>query len=121
MAKKNGDKTTPVDSHRHRDKRTNIPTEELRDFVREEEQAPKEIQYPGLLYARDPSLDPQLVWKGKDEQDRKPLTVPAVPIYIQEKIHPRRSSRTSAPRPASGSPRSSSTCSPTSTASPSRN
>ena len=35
---------------------------------------------------RDPSLDPQLVWKGKDEQVRHPLEVPVVPIYIQEKI-----------------------------------
>ncbi len=42
-----------------------------------------------MLYPRDPSLDPQLVWKGKDEQDREDLAVPAVPIYIQEKIHPR--------------------------------
>ena len=57
--------------------------EELRDFVREEEQRPKKALYP-----RDPSLDPQLVWKGKDEEDSKPLEVPAVPIYIQEKIHP---------------------------------
>ncbi len=61
----------------------NIPTHELRDFVKEEEHVPKE-----LLYPRDPSLDPQLVWKGKDEQDRQDLRVPAVPIYIQEKIHP---------------------------------
>lgn len=37
---------------------------------------------------RDPSLDPQLVWKGKDEQDSKDLAVDVVPIYIQEKIHP---------------------------------
>ena len=43
---------------------------------------------PTMLYPRDPSLDPQLVWKGKDEQDRGDLAVPAVPIYIQEKIHP---------------------------------
>ena len=41
-----------------------------------------------VLYPRDPSLDPQLVWKGKDEQDSQPLEVPSVPIYIQEKIHP---------------------------------
>jgi adenine-specific DNA-methyltransferase len=41
-----------------------------------------------MLYPRDPSLDPQLVWKGKDEQDREDLGVPVVPIYIQEKIHP---------------------------------
>ena len=40
------------------------------------------------LYPRDVSLDPQLVWKGKDEQDAQPLEVPVVPIYIQEKIHP---------------------------------
>jgi adenine-specific DNA-methyltransferase len=70
-------------SVRHKDKRKNIPTEELRDFVREDEQAPKTVLYP-----RDPDLDPQLVWKGKDEQDSKPLEVPAVPVYIQEKIHP---------------------------------
>ena len=41
-----------------------------------------------MLYPRDPSLDPQLVWKGKDEQDREELAVPVVPVYIQEKIHP---------------------------------
>ena len=28
------------------------------------------------------------MWKGKDQQDREDLAVPAVPIYIQEKIHP---------------------------------
>ena len=33
----------PVESIRHKDKRANIPTEELRDFVAEEEQAPKTI------------------------------------------------------------------------------
>ncbi|MBU1399367.1 MAG: site-specific DNA-methyltransferase, partial [Proteobacteria bacterium] len=41
-----------------------------------------------MLYPRDTSLDPQLVWKGKDEQDRADLAVPVVPVYIQEKIHP---------------------------------
>src|ERR1035437_9005277 len=41
-----------------------------------------------MLYPRDPSLDPQLVWKGKDEQDAQDLAVPVVPVYIQEKIHP---------------------------------
>jgi hypothetical protein len=68
---KNGSK--PIAAVRHKDKRKNIPTEELRDFVKEEENKPKTILYP-----RDPSLDPQLVWKGKDEQDQKPLWVPAV-------------------------------------------
>jgi adenine-specific DNA-methyltransferase len=77
--------TTPkkVESIRHKDKRANIPTEELCDFVADDELAPKTMRYP-----RDPSLDPQLVWKGKDEQDRADFAVPVVPIYIQEKIHP---------------------------------
>jgi len=78
-----GTKKARVETLKHKDKRVNIPTEELRDFVADEEKAPKTV-----LYHRDPSLDPQLVWKGKDEQDSKPLEVPAVPIYIQEKIHP---------------------------------
>jgi hypothetical protein len=83
MAKKPTAKKAQIESVRHKDKRKNIPTEELRDFVSEEEQRPQTVLYP-----RDPSLDPQLVWKGKDEQDRHDLEVPAVPIYIQEKIHP---------------------------------
>lgn len=82
MAKKNAS-PAKVESIRHKDKRANIPTEELRDFVADEELTPKTMRYP-----RDPSLDPQLVWKGKDEQDGEDLAVPVVPIYIQEKIHP---------------------------------
>ncbi|HOZ48840.1 MAG TPA: site-specific DNA-methyltransferase [Candidatus Hydrogenedentes bacterium] len=74
---------TPVDALKHRDKRSNIPTQELRDFVKDDELAPRTMLYP-----RDPSLDPQLVWKGKDDQDRHPLEIPLVPVYIQEKIHP---------------------------------
>ena len=83
MAKKSRFFSKSIESIRHKDKRVNIPTEELRDFVSEEEGAPKTMLYP-----RDPSLDPQLVWKGKDDQDREDLAVPVVPIYIQEKIHP---------------------------------
>src|SRR5712692_1127204 len=92
MAKKPGKKRSlggktkgpsPVEAIRHKDTRVNIPTHELRDFVKDDEAAPKT-----LLYPRDPSLDPQLVWKGKDGQDRQDLAVPVVPIYIQEKIHP---------------------------------
>jgi adenine-specific DNA-methyltransferase len=77
-------KVTPVESIKHKkDSRVNIPTEELRDFVKEAESNPTT-----LLYPRDPSLDPQLVWKGKDEQDRQDLAVPVVPVYIQDKVHP---------------------------------
>lgn len=75
--------STPVTSHTHKDLRPNIPTEELRDFIADDEKNPKTVLYP-----RDPSLDPQLVWKGKDEQDRADLSVPSVPIYIQEHIKP---------------------------------
>jgi len=73
-----------IEATKHKDKRKNIPTEELREFVKEQEDTPGK-----LLYPRDPSLDPQLVWKGKDEQDREDLAVPVVPVYIQEKIQPR--------------------------------
>lgn len=83
MAKKQSQSLTPIESVKHREKRANIPTEELRDFMTDEDKNPTSVFYP-----RDTSLDPQLVWKGKDEQDQKPLEVPSVPIYIQEKIHP---------------------------------
>jgi adenine-specific DNA-methyltransferase len=83
MKKKSTPTPTPIESTKHKDSRKNIPTEELRDFISDDENKPKTILYP-----RDPSLDPQLVWKGKDEQDQHDLSVPAVPIYIQEKIHP---------------------------------
>jgi adenine-specific DNA-methyltransferase len=63
--------------------RPNIPTAELESFARPEEKRPAIVRYP-----RDPTLDPQLVWKGKDEQDGQDLQVPAVPIYIQETIDP---------------------------------
>jgi adenine-specific DNA-methyltransferase len=73
-----------VEATRHQDKRANIPTTELRDFVTKDELSPTRLRYP-----RDPSFDPQLVWKGKDEQDGADLAVSAVPIYVQEKIEPR--------------------------------
>src|SRR4030042_4355818 len=73
-----------IEAFKYKDRRANIPTKELRGFVEPDENNPKTILYP-----RDPSLDPQLVWKGKDEQDSKDLEVPVVPVYIQEKIHPK--------------------------------
>ncbi len=76
--------TSELDALRHRDKRTNIPTEELADFVADDESAPAT-----LTYERDTSLDPQLMWRGKDAQDRAGLEIPVVPVYIQEKIEPK--------------------------------
>jgi len=81
MAKK--ENSTEVSAFKHQDKRVNIPPQELSGFMADDERAPKTMLYP-----RDPSLDPQLVWKGKDAQDRRDLAVPSVPIYIQEKIQP---------------------------------
>jgi adenine-specific DNA-methyltransferase len=51
MARKKPGTETKVESIRHKDKRTNIPTEELRDFVADDEQATKTMLYP-----REPSL-----------------------------------------------------------------
>ncbi len=73
-----------VEAHKHTDSlRSNIPSRENTALVADDEAAPKAVRYP-----RDASLDPQLVWKGKDALDAQPLEVPSVPIYIQEKIHP---------------------------------
>ena len=75
---------TPVEAIVHADKRTNLPTADAHEFV-----TPEMEEIPKLRYQRDTSLDPQLVWKGKDEQDEQDLEVEAPPIYIQEKIDPR--------------------------------
>lgn len=73
-----------VEAIEYDDSRVNIPTGELREFAPMPSGPP-----PVVRYARDPSLDPQLVWKGKDEQDSSALEVPSVPIYVQEKVDPR--------------------------------
>jgi adenine-specific DNA-methyltransferase len=75
---------TPVEAIQHGDKRTNIPTADAHDFVDPQIQSVRQVRY-----GRDPSLDPQLVWRGKDEQDSEDLVADAPPIYIQEKIDPR--------------------------------
>lgn len=66
------------------DRRSNIPTAELEPVVSKEDKAPITLKYP-----RNPDLDPQLVWRGKDEQDWSDLVVGAPPLYIQEKVHPK--------------------------------
>jgi adenine-specific DNA-methyltransferase len=65
-------------------KRRNIPTAEFQSVLHAEQQNPKQIRYP-----RNTDLDPQLVWRGKDEQDWSDLVVHAPPLYIQEKVHPK--------------------------------
>src|SRR6202034_4951143 len=75
---------TPVDAITHADKRANLPTADAQEFVAPELDQPIPVRYP-----RDPTLDPQLVWKGKDELDGEDLVADAPTIYIQEKIDPR--------------------------------
>src|SRR6202011_5868016 len=74
-----------VEALRHRDKRRNIPTAELEPVMDEKDKTPIRLAYE----RRNRDLDPQLVWRGKDEQDWSDLIVQAPPLYIQEKVHPK--------------------------------
>ena len=74
-----------VETLRHDEaKRKNIPSAEQQSFIQKEQESPKQVRYP-----RNTDLDPQLVWRGKDEQDWSDLVVHAPPLYIQEKVHPK--------------------------------
>lgn len=85
MKKAAKSKAKEVVSTVHKDaKRKGIPTSELETFVDDEKKKPVTLRWP-----RNPDLDPQLVWRGKDATADKPLEVEAYPIYIQEKIHPK--------------------------------
>jgi adenine-specific DNA-methyltransferase len=77
-------KNISVEALRHKDKRRNIPTAELEPVMDEKDKTPIRVPYP-----RNRDLDPQLVWRGKDEQDWSDLIVQAPPLYIQEKVHPK--------------------------------
>ena len=66
-------------------KRKNIPTAEHQSVMAEADKSPIVIAYE----RRNRDLDPQLVWRGKDEQDWSDLVVSAPPLYIQEKVHPK--------------------------------
>ena len=73
-----------ITSHKHDATRRNIPTAELETVMRAEDKSPIRIAYE----RRNRDLDPQLVWRSKDEQDWSDLIVQAPPLYIQEKVHP---------------------------------
>ncbi len=73
--------TAPVvEALEHADTRANIPSGEQREFVAEDERRPVTVRYGREIY------EPELVWQQKADGD---LEVPAVPIYIQERIEPR--------------------------------
>jgi adenine-specific DNA-methyltransferase len=65
--------------------RKNIPTAEHQSIMYDADKSPVRIAYE----RRNRDLDPQLVWRGKDEQDWSDLVVHAPPLYIQEKVHPK--------------------------------
>ena len=66
-------------------RRRNLPSAEHQPLMREAEQSPVRVAYE----RRNRDLDPQLVWRGKDEQDWSDLVVNAPPLYIQERVHPK--------------------------------
>ena len=65
--------------------RKNIPTAEYQSVMEKGAQSPVQVAYQ----RRNRDLDPQLVWRGKDEQDWSDLVVQAPPLFIQEKVHPK--------------------------------
>ena len=75
-----------IESFVHDDaSRRNIPPAEYQTMVRSQEKTPLQVAYE----RRNPDLDPQLIWRGKDLLDDSQLFVNAPPLYIQEKIHPK--------------------------------
>lgn len=91
-------------------KRKNIPTVEHQSVMQHHEQAPVKVAYsranrewleelcalhdagkvlPEFQHRLNRDLDPQLIWRGKDQQDWSDLVVNAPPLYIQEKVKPK--------------------------------
>ena len=83
IKRKKNTKTKTVETLTHTDEvRANIPTAELQPVMEDDKPVP-------VTYERNRDLDPQFVWRGKDEQDWSDLVVQAPPLFIQEKVHPK--------------------------------
>ena len=83
MPTKRKKNTKTVETLTHTDEvRPNIPTAELQPVMEDDDPVP-------VTYERNRDLDPQFVWRGKDEQDWSDLVVQAPPLFIQEKVHPK--------------------------------
>ena len=67
------------------ERRANIPPAELEPVLHPEDRETIRAAYK----RRNPDLDPQLVWRGKDVADWSDVVVDAPPIYLQEQIHPK--------------------------------
>ena len=84
MARRKTPRTVEARTHEEAS-RKNIPTAEFRSVMDRSEQSPVQVAYE----RRNRDLDPQLVWRGKDAQDWSDLVVQALPLFIQEKGHPK--------------------------------
>ena len=84
MAKRKSARTVETLTHGEASRR-NIPTAEHEPVMVEDDRSPVEVAYE----RRNRDLDPQLVWRGKDEQNWSDLVVQAPPLFIQEKVHPK--------------------------------
>ena len=84
MAKRKREKSIATLKHDEAS-RKNIPTAEFRSVMDRSDQNLVRVAYE----RRNRDLDPQLVWRGKDDQDWSDLVVQAPPLYIQEKVHPK--------------------------------
>jgi adenine-specific DNA-methyltransferase len=97
MPKKNNTNARTVETLIHEEAtRKNTPTAEYQSVMQKDEQSPRKVGYPrgstvldDEKQTRNRDLDPQLVWRGKDQQDWSDLVVHAPPLYIQEKVHPK--------------------------------
>ena len=84
MARRNTPKI--IETLRHESaSRRNIPTAEHEPVMAADDRTPIAVAYE----RRNRDLDPQLVWRGKDQQNWSDLVVQAPPLFIQEKIHPK--------------------------------
>jgi adenine-specific DNA-methyltransferase len=73
--------------------RKNIPSAEMQQVIGDDIKAPVPVTYarnaPPMspeTEDRNADLDPQLIWRGKTTAA---LEVPAPPLFIQEKVHPK--------------------------------
>ncbi len=84
--RRRGKKPKSIETIKHQDaSRPNLPSAEHQPLMNARERRAIRIAYE----RRNRDLDPQLVWRGKDEQDQADLVVNAPPLYIQERVHPK--------------------------------
>jgi len=87
-------KSKEIASHTHAEAtRKNIPSAEMQQVIGDDIKNPVPVTYPRNAPPMSPEtddrnadLDPQLIWRGKTTA---PLEVPAPPLFIQEKVHPK--------------------------------